>query len=62
MDVSPRTYWDSRKAAQTPVVVDALKKAQMDPLDLVGDEVTALNRKELDMWGKVVRAENARLQ
>lgn len=46
------------KAAQTPVVVDALKKAQMDPLDLVGDEVTALNRKELDMWGKVVRAAN----
>ncbi len=43
-------------------VAEALKKAQMEPLDLVGDEVTALNRKELDMCGKVVRAVNLRPQ
>ena len=49
-----------RKAAQTSLVAEALKRAQMEPLDLVGDEVTALNRKELDMWGAVVRAANLR--
>lgn len=47
-----------RKAARTAVVVDALRKAQMEPLDLTGDEVTALNRRELDALGKVVRAAN----
>lgn len=47
-----------RKAAKTSVVAEALKKSQMEPLDLVGDEVTALNRKELEVLGKVVRAAN----
>jgi tripartite-type tricarboxylate transporter receptor subunit TctC len=51
-----------RTASQRPVVVDALKKAQMDPLDLVGDEVTALNRRELDALGKIVRAANVKGQ
>ena len=47
-----------RKAAKTAVVAEALKKSQMEALDLVGDEVTALNRKDLELLGKVVRAAN----
>jgi tripartite-type tricarboxylate transporter receptor subunit TctC len=50
------------KAAKTSVVAEALKRAQMEPLELVGDEVTALNRRELDVLGKVVRAANLRPQ
>jgi len=51
-----------RKAATTSVVAEALKNARMEPLGLVGDEVTALNRKELEMLGKVVRAANLQPQ
>ena len=47
-----------RKAAKTPGFQDALARANMDPLDLSGDEINALTRKEIDMWTKIVRAAN----
>jgi tripartite-type tricarboxylate transporter receptor subunit TctC len=47
-----------RKAAKSPGFLEALGRANMDPLDLVGDEISALTRREIDMWTKVVRAAN----
>lgn len=51
-----------RKATKAPSFAEALAKASMEPLDLVGDEISALIRKETEMWTKVVRAANLRPQ
>ncbi len=47
-----------KRAAHTKLVEDTLAKASLEPMSLVGDELTALNRKEVAMWTKVVRAAN----
>jgi tripartite-type tricarboxylate transporter receptor subunit TctC len=47
-----------RKAAKSPGFVEALAKANMDPLDLAGDEINALTRREIELWTKVARAAN----
>jgi tripartite-type tricarboxylate transporter receptor subunit TctC len=44
-----------RKASQTKTVVEALKVSALEPLNLEGEELTTLNRKELDKWTKVIR-------
>lgn len=44
-----------RKAGETQVVKDSLKTFVHDPLHLVGDEVTAMNLRELETWTKLVR-------
>jgi tripartite-type tricarboxylate transporter receptor subunit TctC len=43
-----------RRTTKTPLVTETLAKFSMEPLDMVGDELTVLNRKEVDMWKKVV--------
>jgi tripartite-type tricarboxylate transporter receptor subunit TctC len=44
-----------RRASQTKTVVDVLKTFTMEPLNLAGEELTALNRKEVDTYAKVLR-------
>ena len=44
------------KAAKTRYVVDALALASFEPLELSGDQLTALQRAESDKWGKLLRA------
>jgi tripartite-type tricarboxylate transporter receptor subunit TctC len=51
-----------RKAMQHPLMLDTLGKAGMEPLELAGDDITALTRKEVDMWTKVVKAANIKPQ
>ncbi|MEY4098961.1 MAG: hypothetical protein RL300_132 [Pseudomonadota bacterium] len=51
-----------RKAARAPSFMEALAAASMEPLDLVGDSITALIRKETEMWTKVARDANLRPQ
>ena len=43
------------KAAKTQTVVDAMAIAKFEPLQLTGDQLTALQRTESDKWGKVLR-------
>ncbi|MCX8003741.1 MAG: tripartite tricarboxylate transporter substrate-binding protein, partial [Burkholderiaceae bacterium] len=47
-----------RKAAARPTVKDALKSFVHEPLDLAGDDVTAMNRREIEAWKKLVRDHN----
>lgn len=44
-----------RSAAAKPEVRNALANFVHEPLGLVGDEVTALNRREIAFWSKLVR-------
>jgi tripartite-type tricarboxylate transporter receptor subunit TctC len=45
-----------QKAAGAPGFLEVLSKGAMDPLDLVGEDINALTRRELEMWGRVVKA------
>jgi tripartite-type tricarboxylate transporter receptor subunit TctC len=45
-----------RKAVKTQSYTEALTKVNLDPFDLVGDDITRLTRTEIDMWGKILRA------
>ncbi|HSV79394.1 MAG TPA: tripartite tricarboxylate transporter substrate binding protein [Ramlibacter sp.] len=47
-----------QKANKTKLMADTLAGFSMEPLNLVGDQLTALNRREVDMWAKVVKAAN----
>ena len=49
-----------RKAVKAPSFAEALTAASMEPLDLVGDSISALIRKETEMWTKVAREANLR--
>ncbi len=49
-----------RKAVKAPSFAEALAAASMEPLDLVGDGISALTRKETEMWTKVARDANLR--
>lgn len=51
-----------RKAVQHPHMVETLGKVGMEPLELVGDDITALTRREVDMWTKVVKVANLKPQ
>jgi tripartite-type tricarboxylate transporter receptor subunit TctC len=44
-----------RKASETPTVKTALKNFVHEPFNLAGDEITALNRREIEHWSKIVR-------
>ena len=48
-----------RKAAKTHYVVDALALASFEPLELSGDQLTALQRSESEKWGKLLRGAGA---
>lgn len=45
-----------RKAGKTAAVTDYLKTFSMQPLDIAGDEITALTHSETEKVGKVLRA------
>lgn len=49
-----------RKAVKAPSFAEALAAASMEPLDLVGDSISTLIRKETEMWTKVAREANLR--
>ncbi|HSV83004.1 MAG TPA: tripartite tricarboxylate transporter substrate binding protein [Ramlibacter sp.] len=51
-----------RKATQHSSMVETLGKVGMEPLELAGDDITALARKEVEMWTKVVKAANLKPQ
>ncbi len=51
-----------RKAMQQPLMVETLAKTGMEPLELAGDDITAMTRKEVDMWTKIVKASNIKPQ
>jgi tripartite-type tricarboxylate transporter receptor subunit TctC len=46
------------KATKTKTITDTLSGMGLEPMLLVGDELAALNRKEIDMWTKVIREAN----
>ena len=43
------------KATKTQTVIDAMAIAKFEPLELSGDQLTALQRTDSDKWGKVLR-------
>jgi tripartite-type tricarboxylate transporter receptor subunit TctC len=47
-----------RKAARTSSFADALAKFYIEPLDLVGEEVNALTKRDMGMWAKIIREAN----
>ena len=47
-----------RKAAREPAFMETLAQASMEPLDLVGEEINTLTRREIEVWTRVVRAAN----
>jgi tripartite-type tricarboxylate transporter receptor subunit TctC len=47
-----------RKALKTQSFSESLAKVGMEPLDVAGDDLTALARREVDVWAKVVKASN----
>ena len=44
-----------RKAVAAPSMQEALAKVGMEPLDMAGDELTALARSEVEVWTRVVK-------
>jgi tripartite-type tricarboxylate transporter receptor subunit TctC len=47
-----------RKAVKTPAFVETLTKANMEPLDLAGEEINAMTRREIETYTTVLRAAN----
>jgi tripartite-type tricarboxylate transporter receptor subunit TctC len=44
-----------RRAMKTPGVVEMLTQGGMEPLELSGDELTQLARREVDLWNKIAK-------
>ena len=49
------------KANQSKAITDTLTGMGLEPMPLVGDELTKLNRDEIDKWVKVIREANIKL-
>ena len=47
-----------RKATQSKLITDTVTGMGLEPMPLVGDELTKLNRNEIDKWTKVIREAN----
>jgi tripartite-type tricarboxylate transporter receptor subunit TctC len=47
-----------RKAVKTPGFMEMLNKANMEPMDLEGEEINAMTRREIETYTKVLRAAN----
>jgi hypothetical protein len=45
-----------RRAAQVPSYLDTLRKGNLEPFQLVGDEISALTRSEIETFGRIVRS------
>jgi tripartite-type tricarboxylate transporter receptor subunit TctC len=50
-----------RKALKAPSFTETLSKVGMEPLNLAGDDLTALARREVGIWTKVVKEGNLKL-
>lgn len=50
-----------REVASRPEVKEALKTYVHEPLELVGEDLTALNRNEIERWSKLVRDHGIKL-
>lgn len=50
-----------QKAATTKAITDTLTSMGLEPMPLVGDELTKFNRMEIDKWSKLIREANIRL-
>lgn len=46
-----------RRVAASKEVVEALAGFSMEPFDVVGDDLTAITRREIEMWTNVVRTQ-----
>lgn len=46
------------RASRTKAIADTLVSLGLEPMPLVGDDLTKLNRKEIDLWSKVIREAN----
>jgi tripartite-type tricarboxylate transporter receptor subunit TctC len=44
-----------RKAVKSQAYIDALTKVNLEPFDLVGEDITKLTKAEIEMWGKILR-------
>jgi tripartite-type tricarboxylate transporter receptor subunit TctC len=51
-----------RKASRTKLMHDTLNSFAMEPLDLAGDDLRALNRREVEAWARIVRQANIKPQ
>ena len=49
-----------RKAARSPAFNEALARASMEPMDMTGDEISSLIRREIDLWTRVAQAAGLR--
>jgi tripartite-type tricarboxylate transporter receptor subunit TctC len=61
-DIVAATREIIRKATKTRYVTEVLTTFALEPLELSGDELTALQRTDSARWGKVVRSANLKLQ
>jgi tripartite-type tricarboxylate transporter receptor subunit TctC len=50
-----------REVAKRPEIAETLTKYSMDPLPMVGDDLTTMNRREIERWSKLVRDNNIKL-
>jgi tripartite-type tricarboxylate transporter receptor subunit TctC len=44
-----------RKAVKSQTYTDALISVNLEPLDMVGDDITAMTKAEIAAWGKILR-------
>ena len=50
-----------RDVAKRPEIGETLTKYSMDPLLLVGNDLAAMNKREIDRWSKLVREQNIKI-
>jgi tripartite-type tricarboxylate transporter receptor subunit TctC len=50
-----------KKTLRTHDVTEFLAGSAIEPFDLAGDELTTLNRNEIEMWSRLVRTANIKL-
>ncbi|WP_198084593.1 tripartite tricarboxylate transporter substrate binding protein [Variovorax sp. E3] len=48
-----------RKAVKSQAYIDALTKVNLEPFDLIGEDLTALAKAEIAIYGKIIRAPKA---
>jgi tripartite-type tricarboxylate transporter receptor subunit TctC len=49
-----------RKASKTKLMADSLNTFAMESLELAGEQLTYMNRREVDMWTKVLKQANTK--
>ncbi|MCC2677257.1 MAG: hypothetical protein K0R58_4204, partial [Ramlibacter sp.] len=46
------------KATRTKGVSEFMTGASIEPMDVSGDDLTAMTRSEIDMWNQLIRTAN----